>query len=68
MKILAIVFIYKLVAALIQPISDERLVNCLNDISNVVVLLFITLAAVAFMFFITISLIIGAGNITVMMR
>ncbi len=67
-KILAIIFIYKLVAALIQPISDERLVSCLNDISNIIVLLFITLAAVAFMFFITISLIIGAGNITVMMR
>jgi stage III sporulation protein AE len=67
-KVLAIIFIYKLVAALIQPISDERLVSCLNDISNIIVLLFITLAAVAFMFFITISLIIGAGNITVMMR
>lgn len=67
-KILALIVIYKLCAAVIEPISENGLVDCLNSMSNSLVLLFATVSSVAIMFFITITIIVGTGNITVMMR
>jgi|GEM_PF-1332392 len=68
LKILSVIFIYKLAAALIQPIGDEQIVNSLNDLANSLIMLFVTVSSVAMMFFIAVTIIIGAGNITVMMR
>lgn len=68
LKILSVIFIYKLAAALIQPIGDEKIVNSLNDLANSLIMLFVTVSSVAMMFFIAVTIIIGAGNITVMMR
>ncbi|ABR48649.1 Sporulation stage III, protein AE [Alkaliphilus metalliredigens QYMF] len=67
-KILALVIIYKLSAAIIEPIADKQLVDCLNSMSNSLVILFATVSSVAIMFFITITIIVATGNITVMMR
>lgn len=67
-KILSLVFVYKLTSAIIEPISDKRIVNCLNEIAKSVVFIFATVASVAFMFFIAITIIISAGNVTVMLR
>jgi len=68
LKILSVIFIYKLAAALIQPIGDEKIVNSLNGLANSLIMLFVTVSSVAMMFFIAVTIIIGAGNITVMMR
>ncbi|SDK51370.1 stage III sporulation protein AE [Natronincola ferrireducens] len=67
-KILALIIVYKLAAALIEPISENGLVDCLNSMSNALILLFATVSSVAIMFFMTITIIISTGNITVMMR
>ncbi|MCC5909943.1 MAG: stage III sporulation protein AE [Clostridiaceae bacterium] len=67
-KILALIVIYKLCAAVIEPISENGIVDCLNTMSNSLILLFATVSSVAIMFFITITIIVGTGNITVMMR
>lgn len=67
-KIIALIIIYKLCAALIEPISENGLVDCLTSMSSSLILLFATVTSVAIMFFITITIIVGAGNITVMMR
>lgn len=67
-KILALIIIYKLCAAVIEPISENGLVECLNSMSTSLILLFATVSSVAIMFFITITIIISTGNITVMMR
>ncbi len=67
-KILAIFLSYKLGAALIQPIIDNELVQSLNDISNSVFALFCCMASVGILFFIAITVIMGIGNATVMMR
>ncbi len=68
LKILAIAFIYRISASLLEPIGDSRVVQCLTEIANVLTILFVTVISVGVMFFITITLLIGAGNITVMMR
>ncbi|MBM7613999.1 stage III sporulation protein AE [Alkaliphilus hydrothermalis] len=67
-KIIALIVIYKLCAAVIEPIAQKQLVDCLNQMSNALVLLFATVSSVAIMFFITITIIVGTGNITLMMR
>lgn len=67
-KILSIMFVYKLAGAIIQPVGEDSIVKCLNDIGNSLSMIFISVASVALMFFIAITVILSAGNITVMMR
>lgn len=67
-KILCLITVYKLSSALLEPISDSKVSDCLNDIGNVLTVLFVTVVGVAIMFFLTITLLIGASNITTMMR
>jgi stage III sporulation protein AE len=67
-KILSIIVIYKLAGAIIQPVGEESVVKCLNDMGNSLMLVFISVASVTLMFFVAITVIMAAGNITVMMR
>ncbi|WP_062104713.1 stage III sporulation protein AE [Bacillus niameyensis] len=67
-KILVISFIYKLSAALLQPLGDGPVISCLNIISNSMIYIFASLAIVSFMFFISLTIIITSGNITMMIR
>lgn len=68
LKILSIVFIYKLAGAVIQPIGEESMVKCLNDMANSLMMIFISVASVAMMFFVAITVVLTVGNVTVMMR
>jgi stage III sporulation protein AE len=67
-KILSVMIIYRLAGALVEPMGDSQLVKTLNDMSNSMIMIFVSVVAVALMFFISITIVIGAGNITVMMR
>lgn len=67
-KIISLMAVYKLCGALLEPISDKRVITCFNEIAGVLTLLFITVLGITIMFFMTIALIIGMGNITTMMR
>ncbi len=67
-KILIISFIYKLSAALLQPLGDGPVISCLNAVSNSMIYVFASLAIVSFMFFISMTIIITSGNITMMVR
>jgi len=68
MKILAIAFIYKLAAAILQPIGDESIVKTLNTISNYTLYVLACLIAVTFMFFLSIVIIVLASNITMFIK
>ncbi len=68
LKILSLIIIYKITAVLIEPISDSKIVDCLNDMSSSLVLIFATVISVAIMFFIAVTALVGAGNITAMVR
>ncbi|RDI41188.1 stage III sporulation protein AE [Falsibacillus pallidus] len=67
-KILVIAFIYKLAAALLQPIGGGPVIACLDTISKSVIYVFAALAIVSFMFFLSLTVMIAAGNITLMIR
>ncbi|MGM0502576.1 MAG: stage III sporulation protein AE [Bacillota bacterium] len=67
-KIVALFFIYRLAAAIIQPVSEERLVDCLNRLGNNLLLIFTTVVAVGMMFFTVIIILVGTANFVVMLR
>ncbi|MFU0823803.1 stage III sporulation protein AE [Clostridium sp.] len=61
-KIVVMAFIYKLTAALIEPISDSRLVKCIASAGDSLILINSCLISVSVMFFIIISIIASAGR------
>jgi stage III sporulation protein AE len=67
-KILALAFMFKLTAAILQPVGNGPIITCLDTISKNMVYVFAALAIVAIMFFLSLTIIITAGNITMMMR
>jgi stage III sporulation protein AE len=67
-KILMIAFVYKFAAALLQPLGGGPIIKCLDIISKSVIYVFAALAIVSLMFFLSITVIVAAGNVTMMMR
>lgn len=67
-KVLALALIYKLAAALLQPIGGGPVISCLSIISKSVVYIFAALAIVSLMFFLCLTVIITASNVTMMVR
>lgn len=67
-KILMIAFIYKFAAAILQPLGGGPIITCLDVISKSVIYVFAALAIVSLMFFLSITVIIAAGNLTMMVR
>ncbi|WP_223066535.1 stage III sporulation protein AE [Paenibacillus caui] len=67
-KILTLALIYNFSAAVMQPLGDTPIVACLETIGKSMIYVFAVLAAVGLMFFLAITIMITAGNITVMMR
>jgi stage III sporulation protein AE len=67
-KILMIAFIYKFAAAVLQPLGGGPVIKCLDIISKSVIYVFAALAIVSLMFFLSITVIVAAGNLTMMMR
>ncbi|WP_130807143.1 stage III sporulation protein AE [Senegalia massiliensis] len=67
-KLLSLIFIYRVTAAIIEPISDEKIVDSLIETSKSIIIILGLLLIVTVMFIISIAIIIGAGNITLMMR
>ncbi|WP_145131905.1 stage III sporulation protein AE [Paenibacillus sp. Y412MC10] len=67
-KILTLALIYKLSAAIMQPLGDSPITACLDTIGKSMIYVFAALAAVGLMFFLAITIMLTAGNVTVMMR
>lgn len=62
LQILAKIGIMQLTAAVIQPISDTRIVKCLSDLTSGLTLIFVMMLTLSIMFFINIAMIIRAGG------
>lgn len=67
-KVLILAFIYKAAAALLQPLGGGPIIQCLDIMSKSVIYVFAALAIVSIMFFLAITIIVSAGNISMMMR
>lgn len=68
LKILTLSLIYKLSASLLQPLGGGPVIKCLDIISKSMIYIFAALAIVSLMFFLSVTIIIAAGNITLMVR
>ncbi|MEK4287533.1 stage III sporulation protein AE [Paenibacillus sp. FSL P4-0502] len=67
-KILVLALIYNIAAAVMQPLGETPIVVCLQTIGKSMVYVFAALAAVSLMFFMAVTIMLTAGNLTVMMR
>jgi stage III sporulation protein AE len=68
LKIVSLLFVYKIAAAIIQPIGDKLIADSLNMMGNSMTLIFVSVAAVGIMFFFVIAIIVGAGDFSLMLR
>jgi stage III sporulation protein AE len=64
-KLLIMAFLYKFTAALIEPISDKRIVDCISSVGDSLILLNSCLLSISVMFFIIISIIASAGKMAI---
>ncbi|SDK55696.1 stage III sporulation protein AE [Sediminibacillus albus] len=67
-KIFVIALIYKLASALLQPIGDGPVIECMDSISKHIIYIFAALLIVTLMFFLAIVILVAASNLTVMLR
>ena len=68
LRTLAVVFMLRLSAALLEPIADGDIVCAIGDFSRTVVLFFITMLCVGTMYFLLIVQVLLVGNLTVLLR
>lgn len=61
-KLIVLIVLYKLAAALIEPISDSRMVNCINSAGDSLILIMGCLICVSIMFFIMIAIVAACGK------
>jgi stage III sporulation protein AE len=65
-KLLIMAFLYKLAAALIEPISDSRTVDCINSVGDSILLLMSCVISVSIMFFIMVAIVASTGKAVMM--
>ncbi len=67
-KILVIAFIYKLAAAILEPLGKGPIITTLQSLSTYILYILACLLAVSFMFLLAIVLIVAASNLTLLLR
>ncbi|RXZ78271.1 stage III sporulation protein AE [Paenibacillaceae bacterium] len=67
-KILTLALIYKLTAAVLQPLGESPIITCLSTIGKTLIYVFAALAAVGLMFFLAVTILLTAGNAAIMVR
>lgn len=67
-KLLSLIGIIKATGALVQPMGAEKMAKCLDTVGNNLLLVLGAVLTVALMFFLSITMLIGAGNLSMMLR
>lgn len=67
-KIILMSLVYKFVGAVMEPVVDKRIVNCLSSVGNSLTLVFASVFSVSVMFFVMITIIISTGRLVMMVR
>jgi stage III sporulation protein AE len=68
LKVGALVLIYRVAAAVAQPIAGPEIVACLDGIANCLGLMLLAVCGTGLAWFVSMVMIMGAGNAAVMMR
>lgn len=67
-KLVAMILVFKISSALIEPLGQKDLADTLQEMSKSLIFIFASVASVAVMFFMAIAVVVGSGNLTVMLR
>ncbi|HHY25477.1 MAG TPA: stage III sporulation protein AE [Desulfitobacterium dehalogenans] len=67
-KLVAMILVFKISSALIEPLGQKELADTLQEMSKSLIFIFASVASVAIMFFMAIAVVVGSGNLTVMLR
>lgn len=67
-KIILMSLVYKFVGAVMEPVVDKRIVDCLSSVGNSLTLVFASVFSVSVMFFVMITIIISTGRLVMMVR
>lgn len=68
LKILSLAFIYNFSAAIMQPLGNSPIIESLSTIGKTLIYIFAALATVGLMFFLAVTILVAAGNISAMIR
>jgi stage III sporulation protein AE len=68
LKILSLVLVYQVAGALVEPVGAGPTAKMLNTCAKALQMVFASVAVVALMFFLSITVIVSAGNMTAMVR
>lgn len=66
-KMIVLIGLYKLTAGVIEPISDKRVVALVSGAASSITFLFLMLVSVTVMFVLSITIVIGFGNLSTML-
>jgi stage III sporulation protein AE len=67
-KIVAMILVFRISSAMIEPLGQKDLADTLQDMAKSLIFIFASVASVAIMFFMTVAVVVGSGNLTVMLR
>ena len=67
-KILAMILVFRISAALIEPLGEKALADSLQDMSKSLILILVTVASVGIMFFMSVAVVVGTGTFSVMLH
>lgn len=62
-KVISIVFVYKMCAVVVEPIGEESISNLLNEVANLMTVILACIIAITFMFFVTIAVLTSISAI-----
>ncbi|MDK2820090.1 MAG: stage sporulation protein [Clostridia bacterium] len=68
LKIFALMMVYKVAAAVVQPFGEDQLADSLDGISGALTMVFACVAVTGLIFFLAIAVIVVLGNMTVALR
>jgi len=67
-KIITLALVYNFSSAIMQPLGNSPIISCLSTIGKNMIFVFAALATVCLMFFLALTIVITAANISVMVR
>ncbi len=67
-KLFSLLIIFRVATALVEPVSEKRLVEALNSLGDGLALVLACVLTTALMFYIAVTVLITLGNVTVVMR
>ncbi|HWQ72249.1 MAG TPA: stage III sporulation protein AE [Desulfitobacteriaceae bacterium] len=67
-KILAMILTFRISAALVEPLGEKALADSLQDMATSLFYILVAVASITIMFFMTVAIVVGTGNISIMLR